>query len=285
MKKIFCSTIIGFAGLAISVTTANALTITAFDNATDMAQEVGGKGIVVNSASFMGQSSQAGYFSGGSAAGIGMESGVVLSTGKVDSLQGDSNTSGGTSSVLGGNGYAPLTALTIAPSYDAAVLSVDFSIAGGMGGDAKFEFVFGSEEYNEFVGSNFNDVFAFFLDGTDAEDNVARVPGSNDFISINNVNNGKNSSFYNDNTNGGFAFELDGFTDVFTISLLGLSAGNHTLTMAIADTSDRQLDSAIFIKGESLSTPSEVPEPATMALFGLGLAGFVGFSRYRKQKN
>ncbi len=52
--------------------------------------------------------------------------------------------------------------------------------------DLFFEFVFSSEEYNEFVNSGFNDVFAFFVDG----ENIGFVPGTFDPVSIDTVNGG-----------------------------------------------------------------------------------------------
>jgi hypothetical protein len=135
------------------------------------------------------------------------------------------------------------------------------------------------------VNSSYNDVFGFFLDGTAVSDNVALIPGTSTPISINNVNNGANSSFYNDNdpsTGSTFAFEYDGFTDVFTIAMEGLSAGPHHMELSIADAGDHVLDSGVFIQGKSFAD-NPVPEPATMLLFGTGLAGLVG-ARLRRRK-
>ena len=120
------------------------------------------------------------------------------------------------------------------------------------------------------MGSSFNDVFGFFLDGV----NIALLPGTTTPVSINNVNNGANSAFYVDNTTGANNVQYDGFTTVLTASALGLSAGTHTITLAIADAGDRILDSGVFIQGGSFSdTPSaSVPEPTTLLLLGAGLA-------------
>ena len=56
-------------------------------------------------------------------------------------------------------------------THDAAVLSFDFNIATNR--PLHFNFVFGSDEYPDF-GNQYNDVFGFFLDGT----NVAVIPGT-----------------------------------------------------------------------------------------------------------
>jgi len=76
---------------------------------------------------------------------------------------------------------------------DAAVLSFDFI---PLGDTLKFSYVFGSEEYNEFVNGGVNDVFAFLLTGPNPgggsynNTNIALLPGTTVPVSINTVNNG-----------------------------------------------------------------------------------------------
>ena len=56
--------------------------------------------------------------------------------------------------------------------------------------------ILGSEEYKEWVGADFNDAFAFFLNG----ENIALLPhDETTMVSINNVNDGNNSQYYIDN--------------------------------------------------------------------------------------
>ena len=124
--------------------------------------------------------------------------------------------------------------------------------------------------------------------------NIAEAPNG-DPASINNINcggdgltdTGANCDSYNNNDtdNGGpfYATEYDGFTDVFTASVLGLSAGTHTIKIAIADAGDSILDSAVFIQAGSFSDQptNGVPEPGILALLGLGLAGMT-FGRRSK---
>jgi hypothetical protein len=162
-------------------------------------------------------------------------------------------------------------------TLDATILEFDFETAGG---DVFFNYIFASEEYNEFVDSEFNDVFGFFLNGV----NIALIPGTTTPVSINNVNLGVNSAFYNNNdpsdlgTPTPFNIEYDGFTTKFTAQALGLGAGTHRIKLAIADAGDRVLDSAVFIQAGSFSDtpddPQKTPEPAS--LLGLVLVGAFG---------
>ena len=166
-------------------------------------------------------------------------------------------------------------------TFDAATLTLDFTSTGG---DLFFNYIFASEEYNEFTNGSVNDVFALFIDGM----NIALIPGTNTAVSINTVNGGNplgtsasNSEFFNNNdiNDGGpfFDIEFDGFTNVFTAEFLGLTAGAHTLKIAIADTGDSALDSAVFIQGGTVSTqktasvPTTVSEPMGLFLMGFGL--------------
>ena len=271
--------------LAMGVGTAatNAVTVSSSNNANALADAILGSGITrVGNATLVSGSTSAGTFAGGASSGIGINSGILLTSGSVNNAPGPNNNDGA-SATASGSGDADLNLLVGGNTTDSTSLSFTFTSAGG---DLFFNYVFASEEYNEYVNSQYNDVFGFFLDGV----NIALIPLTTTPVAINNVNSGVNSAFYNDNdpSNGTptpYNLQYDGFTTVFQAKALGLAAGNHTIKLAISDRGDSILDSGVFIQGGSFSdTPlpptGDVPDGgSTLALFGLGILGLAGLRR------
>ncbi len=267
------------------------INITPTGNATDLANSLLGLGVtMVGTPTLTGgnlgnDDSSAAFFSGGLATGIGIDSGILLTTGQAN-LVTNTNTLSDHGFDFGGPGDANLTALAGEPTFDATVLTFDFTTTTG---DLFFQFAFASEEYNEFANTNFNDQFGFFVNGN----NIALLPGTSIPISINTVNGGnpfgdnaQNPQFFNNNENGAFNFSYDGFTDVFTVSVLGLDLGmSHTIKLAIADVGDGFLDSGVFIKAGSFSPTqppsSAVPDAASsLLLCVMGFASVIGLRRF-----
>jgi hypothetical protein len=194
---------------------------------------------------------------------LGLSSGVVLSTGNVTDIPG--------------------------PNQDDSNLSTDFE-PWGEGGDFTelnlsffadstaeklfFKYVFASEEFLEYGGSEYNDSFELLLNGI----NFAKLTDGKT-VTINNLvpNSGDRSTDHADYINNpsftGIAaniIKLDGYTKV--LGFEGLLKQNQTnvLTIRIQDIGDGVYDSAVFIQGRSVGTidpeidSEAVPEPMTV---------------------
>ncbi|WP_160111925.1 HYR domain-containing protein, partial [Aquimarina sp. AU58] len=109
------------------------------------------------------------------------------------------------------------------------------------------QFVFASEEYNDYVNTGLNDAPKIFINGT----NLALTP-SGAQLSIDTVNNTVDSGSYTDNETVPTAIniEADGFTHTITFSAV-LNAGNNTIKIGVADNGDNLFDSWLAFKANS----------------------------------
>lgn len=100
-----------------------AMTITPMDSATNLAQSLVGPGVTISNATYTGTTAASGYFTGGFAAGIGIQSGIVLTSGYASNLNGTANTSDAITGDNGLAGSAMLNALIPGyTTYDATIL-------------------------------------------------------------------------------------------------------------------------------------------------------------------
>jgi gliding motility-associated-like protein len=157
-----------------------------------------GNGIQTSNISFTGDATQQiGYFSNG-VSSVGMQSGLLLSTGSVHVAAGPNDETSATLPAMGIQNSNDPDLVTIAGGgilFDAAVLEFDFEPVGN---EVVLRYVFASEEYNENVCSDLADVFGIFVSGpgiagpfTNGAVNYALLPNTAIPVGINTVNNGQ----------------------------------------------------------------------------------------------
>jgi len=145
--------------------------------------------------SFTGDPGAVGYFNGGYIFGFYRPQGIVMSSGFVEDLDGGNNCDSYANGNTSGGSDSDLAAASGESIQDACIIEFDFMPTGDT---ARFNYIFGSEEYHEWVNTQWNDVFGFFLSGpgingtySNGSINIAVVPGTTLPVSISNVNCGR----------------------------------------------------------------------------------------------
>lgn len=226
------------------------------------------------------QGSQVGYFSNTNPS-FPFNAGIILTTGNIDvapgpnSSAGESNTDGVNQSTID----ADLQGLISYTVSNASVLQFRFNSL--LSNTFSFSYIFGSEEYPEYVCSEYNDVFGFFLTGPDpytgiiTTKNIAIIPNSISAanpngipVSINALNSGTvgssgsssnctslNYSQYYVNNSNGTAVEYDGYTTVLEATSMLRPCSEYEMKISIANVGDNAFDSGVFLKKGSFTLP------------------------------
>lgn len=219
--------------------------INASANAAQLAALLAGPGVTISNARLIGDSEASGTFVNAQP-DIGFANGVVLSSGRVADLDGP-NRFDSTGHDFERAGDAALDAL-VAPgrTQDAVVLEFDVTPSSNT---IAIGYVFGSEEYNEFVGSPFNDVMAIFVNGVNCA-NVGGLP-----VSVNTINAGINAELFVDNALSVRDTELDGLTRPLECVAAVNPGGPNRVRIALADTTDGIYDAAVFLQAGGVRSP------------------------------
>ena len=236
----------------------------------NLASTLVGSGVTISNVQYAGANGAAGTFTGGGTGDgsiIGFDQGVILSSGSVANVVGP-NQHDNTTTNNGQPGDADLNGLVGQTTQDAAVLSFNFTADAS---SVSFRYVFASEEYNEYVGSTFNDVFGFFVNGSTRDADCAKVDDQP--VSVNTINGGNpfgtdatHPELYRNNSlsDPGPATidtEMDGLTTVLLCQAPVLANQTNTMKLAIADVTDSLYDSNVFIEAGSLTTVPPLGTP------------------------
>ena len=239
-----------------------------------------GGGVSANNVTYQGDPIQVGFFNAINS-NLGIDSGVVLSTGDIIDLDpngfGSGNIPFSTNSdpdLLNiANSVPPLInqPFNVSGIFDVATLEFDFIPNSDT---LSFNYVFGSNEYLTWINSEYNDVFGFFISGPgisgpysspssfpNGSINIANVPNSSPPlpITISSVNNLLNSQYYIDNQSTfPQTISCNGFTTSFTATTVVQCGEIYHIRLALADGSDANLDSWVFLEAGSFSSNGSV---------------------------
>ncbi|HOY31343.1 MAG TPA: choice-of-anchor L domain-containing protein [Bacteroidales bacterium] len=222
-----------------------------------------GSGITVSNATFNGSaasisSDMIGSFTtaGPATTQLGFTGGIMLTSGKASYAIGPNNS--GSSGFAAGTGSDPDLQLLI-PSHtvnDKAVLEFNFV---PISDTVRFRYVFGSEEFDEYCNSSFNDVFGFFISGPGINGtfsnnaiNIAYMPGTTNYVTIDNVCACSSSCSWQ-NTSGVY-YQYDRLTHVYTAWCVVQPCQQYHIKLAIGDAGDSSFDSGVFLEENSFSS-------------------------------
>lgn len=250
-----------FGSTKAQLTTSNALT------PAQLVQDVLlGPGIIASNITYTGYANAIGWFHNGNSGSpmLGIDSGVVMTNGTIlanDPTYGSGfgpqgpNTSTGAGVNNGQPGDPYLDAVAGCNTFNACILEFDFVAQAD---SVKFNYVFGTDEYMEYVTGGFADVFAFVLSGVSvplAPTNIALIPSTSTPVTALNVNANVNPAYYVSNENpAGTTVQYDGFTVVLTAQYPILCGETYHIKLACADALDGIVDGGVFLQAGSFTT-------------------------------
>ena len=219
-----------------------------------------------------------------------MDSGVVMTTGKVTVAAGPNNQSSYSNPVSNpkSDTNSKLATLVTSSIYGCSWLDFDFvSISPYV----TLNYCFGSEEYPRYVCANVNDIFAFIVKGPDpvtgntVSKNIAIIPHTVSTttpngiaVAINSVNQGIQGSmggngtgcyytytdFYVSNHQPGAGglynsepgVQYDGFTQKLSANATLVPCAQYHMHITICNIGDNAFDSGVFLEKKSFNSPS-----------------------------
>ncbi len=242
--------------------------------ANTLAQTLSGQGVTVFNAVFNNCDTNANGLFNVVTSNIGLDSGIILTSGDAAGAFGPSTVYTGVNSNYTDPDLGLLTTQTI---QDACVLEFDFIPTGDT---IKFNYIFGSAEYETFTCSSYEDIFGFFVSGpgitgpfTGGAKNIAYLPGTTCPVTINSVNSStanpcgatvapcappNNALFVNNLPTGntltgmgynGYTLPIQAITNV-------IPCQTYHMKLAIADATDQSLDTGVMLEAGSLSSNS-----------------------------
>lgn len=181
---------------------------------------------------------------------LGLSGGIFMSTGNVVGINYFQNSTSPHRGVDNGTpGHPLLNQLSGNYTYNASGIEFDFS--SPVDDTLQLRFIFASEEYKEYVGSQYNDVFGFYVTqgpGITSPVNIAVLPDGTP-VTINTINHISNSGYYidNDSTNAA-PVEFDGLITITTSAFPMVADSTYHIQLLIADASDGIYDSGVFLE-------------------------------------
>lgn len=263
MNRLFLCLIFPLTFFATAAFSQTPITVNTFQKIEEIVGNLGGEGVVITNIKC---NCPEGSFDIKPAYGsfedhanlLGLENGLILTTGSAPGARGPNNSSGfsqNNNHTSSDQDLEKLIDVTETELYDICKVEFDIIPSGSL---LSFNYVFGSDEYMEYT--QYNDVFGFFITGPgiNGSQNLATVPGSSTVVSVSSINANKNSIYYRSNEvwNAPSAnyIQYDGYTTVLKAAVKVIPCQKYHLRLTIADNKDPFLDSGVFIEEGSITS-------------------------------
>jgi len=228
--------------------------------------------VVVSNVGFSGTATASARFSGGGSVSLGVDHGIVLSSGLAETAIGP-NDEQVASVEWNSPGDAQLAALLgrdVSDVHDVSTLNFTVRCPAGIS-SLRLDYVFASDEYSQGGDPGFPDGMGIFVDGL----NVATVPGVSPPTPVHtsSLNGTETPSLFQDNVSNAcvedltcpYNLEANGFSAKLTATAAITPGASHTVKIAIGDSDTLDGDSWVFVSSLICGT---APPPARLALLG-----------------
>jgi len=188
-----------------------------------------------------------------------LQSGVVLSTGRLSNVPGP-NTNLSDDDAAGWSGDLDLeTVLGEDNTFNATILEFNFETISEQ---ISFRYLFASEEYQEDNSNtcNYSDLFGFLIrpEGSSTYTNIALVPGTSTPVKVTTVHpevpgacDAINEEYFGSYNNADAPINFNGQTTVLTASTSVIPNETYHVKLVIADEQNYRYDSAVFLEAGS----------------------------------
>ncbi len=177
--------------------------------------------------------------------------GFALTNGSVNNIPGPNNLDSATKD-LNMPGDIDLSDIIFYENFDANIIKFDFTSSADT---LYFYYVFGSEEYPDYDEGSTIDIFGAFINGpgingtyTDSAENFAIIPGTNQPVCVNYLNDEENNQYYIENHYPDFhsRFQYNGFSTLLEGRVPVTPGETYHVKLAIADGDDGLWDSGVL---------------------------------------
>jgi len=215
---------------------------------------------------FNGTDKSYGYFDGNNSA-FPFQNGIVLSTGKLNNVQGPNTTLSDDNAPNWGGDIDLENSLQESNTTNATIIEFDFTSPANQ---ISFRYIFASEEYQEGDSSTcqYSDLFGFLIRPAGSNEqytNIAVVPSTQTPVKVTTVHpeipgqcDAINEAYFESFNNQTAPINFNGQTKILTATATTIPNETYHVKLVIADEQNYRYDSAVFLEAGSFELNSDL---------------------------